>query len=114
MAVLSTVADYIETVRILLQDTVVPYRYTDASLTLTLNQGLLEMRRLRPDLFLENPDDVPSYSSTSETVDVEPMYRMSLVFYMVGTTQVRDTEDVTDARAASFLNRFTAQLTGLA
>lgn len=111
MAALDKVSDYIVECRRLLQDKDVPYRYPDADLIDALNIGLLEARRLRADLFLP-AFDIPFFLAADTTKDVifEPMYRQSLVYYMVGRAQLRDEEETTDARAAALLTKFTGQL----
>lgn len=112
MAALVTVADYIAQARSLLQDAVEPYRYPDADIVGNLNLGLLEIRKLRPDLMIRTPSNVPSYSaaSPSTTVALDQQYRMPLLYYTVGQTQLRDVEETNDARASSLLAKFTAQL----
>ena len=98
-------------VRVLLQDTIEPFRYPTADLISILNVALLDARRLRPDLFLYSSTDVPFYSATSETIDIDQQYRMALVFFIAGHAQLRDEEDVQDTRAAAFLQKFTQMLT---
>ncbi len=110
MAALATVANYLSAARTLLQDTVTPYRYSDADLVEAMNFGILDARRIRPDLFLSTFDDIPSYTVASTTVDFNEQYRTALLMYMVGHAQLRDDEDTQDQRAAAFLNRFTSQL----
>lgn len=113
MATLDTVADYIADARVLLQDTVEEYRYADAELVEGLNLGLLEMRRLRPDLMITTfRSSIPRYSATSPTTAVkcDPMYRMSLLYYICGNAQLRDEEATQDARAGVFLNKFLSQM----
>ena len=112
MAALETVADYLSQARSLLQDLVEPYRYRDSELVGFLNLGLLEMRKLRPDLMLATPTSVPSYSSSSPTtsVAVDVQYRVALLYYTVGQAQLRDAEDVSDQRALAMLTNFAAQL----
>lgn len=110
MPALDTVGKITDYARVLLQDTLEPFRYPTADLINNLNAGLLDARRLRPDLFLYTPTDVPSYSATSEIVDIDQQYRMALVYYVAGQAQLRDEEDVTDARAAAFIDRFTTTL----
>ena len=109
MPALATVGDYLAESRRLLQDEVVPYRYPDKDLVEALNIGLTEVRRLRADLFLPK-FEIPYYDSTTinmtEPVVFEPMYRVSLVYYMVGRAQLRDDEQTQDARAASLLTKF--------
>lgn len=111
MASLDTVGKITDYARVLLQDTLEPFRYPTANLIENLNVGLLDARRLRPDLFLYTSTDVPSYSATSETVDIDQQYRMALVYFVAGHAQLRDEEDVTDARAAVFIDRFVTMLT---
>lgn len=114
MTALTTVQDYISAARTLLQDTVnSPYRYSDADLVNALNMGMLEVRRLRPDLmraYLRS--SMPSYSvsALSTTVALDEQYRNGLLFYIVGQAQLRDDEATQDARAAIFMNKFTSQL----
>jgi hypothetical protein len=112
---LTTVQDFVDQVRTLLQDQVVPYRYTDAELVTNLNDAVFEARRIRPDLFLKTFSSLPSYdtSGMSDEVDIDQMYRMSVVYYMTGLAQLRDQEDTQDQRATIFLNKFISQLTGV-
>lgn len=114
MPALETVAQYIEESRRLLQDQVVPYRYPDDDLVDALNIALLEARRLRADLFLPLFDipwtDPSGTIDTTTKVTMDPMYRPSVVYYMVGRMQLRDDEATTDQRAAGLMSKFTAQL----
>lgn len=112
MAALETVADYLTQARSLLQDAVAPYRFPDADLIEYLNMGLLEVRKLRPDLMLATPTNIPSYSAASPAtvVDMDPQYRVALLYFTVGQAQLRDQEEVSDARALAFITNFTTQL----
>ena len=109
---LGTVADFVARARVLLQDTIVPYRYSDVDLVEGLNQGLMESRRLRHDLFIHTT--VPSYStadiSSATAVAIDEQFRVAFIYYMVGNAHLRDEEDTADVRAAAFLNKFIAQL----
>lgn len=114
MAALDTVGDYMEEARRLLQDEITPYRYPDDDLVDALNIGLLEARRIRADLFLPL-FDVPWVDSsgtidTAAPITFDPMYRGSLVYYVVGRMQLRDDEPTVDSRAAGLIQKFTAQL----
>jgi hypothetical protein len=114
MAALDKVSDYLTEARRLLQDEVSPYRYPDKDLVEALNIGLMEVRRLRADLLLPS-FTIPQFPSTgtidtTAAVPFEPMYRSSLVYYIVGRAQLRDDEATVDARAASLLGKFTAQM----
>lgn len=123
---LDTVQDYTKEVRRILQDTVAPYRYTDDNMLSAINLGLLEARRLRPDLFMNatymqtnassSPlrSSVPSFNAVGTTaVPMDPQYRVALVYYMCGQVQIMDEETTQDARATVFLNKFVAQMLSL-
>lgn len=111
MAALATVGDYINDARVLLQDLISPYRYTDAELMQNINRGLLEIRRLRPDLMITNfGGDIPAYSASGDTVVLDQQYRVALLYYVCGQAQLRDEENVQDARATVFINKFTSQM----
>jgi hypothetical protein len=111
MAALDTTAKVVTEARTLLQDTVVPYRYSDADLLLALNFGLMTARRIRPDLFLSVSFTLPNYTAAdSTTFAIDEQYRMTFVYFIVGHAQLRDDEDNQDGRAAGFLGKFTAQL----
>jgi hypothetical protein len=114
MAALATVEDYVEAARVLLQDTASPYRYPDADFVAALNLGLLEARRLRPDLFIDNSDDVPSFTAVNtDAVEFDQQYRLPLVYFITGHIQLRDDEEGTDARAGTFVSRFRSDLVGI-
>lgn len=125
MAVLETVQDYVSQARILLQDTVAPYRYDDESLVTALNLAFYEIARLRPDILIgleisqrttsqvdTGDADVSNYSAAymSDVVGLPVQYRVAALYFICGNAQLRDTEDVQDARASAFINRFTQQL----
>ena len=111
MAVLSTVIDYVREARVLLQDTLVPYRYSDDELVSSLNMGLEQAHKLRRDLFLKY-DTTPYYPALTATeVALDPGYRRAILFFMVGHAQLRDEEETTDSRASAFLTAFTSQMT---
>lgn len=114
---LDTVQDYIDRARVLLLDSVVPYRYSDADLVENLNMGILEARRLRPDLLKSYfRTTLPDFATTnmSASVNIDPQYRVAFVYYICGQAQLRDDETVQDSRAVTFLNKFTAQLLSIA
>lgn len=112
-----TVGEVIGQVRVLLQDEdAVAYRYSTASLVQALNSGLLETKRLRPDIYRHRNLDVPQYTETQMTspLDYEPMYIPGLVNYVVGLAQLRDGEETTDSRAATLINTFISKLVSVA
>jgi len=114
-APLNSVKDYIDDVRTLLLDKVVPYRYSDDELLVAFNTAILEARRLRADMFVTRfGSEVPSYRAvTGEQVCIEPQFRMGFVFGICAHALLRDEEDVQDSRAATFLQRFQDILVGL-
>lgn len=113
---LDKTSDYIAQARVLLQDTVAPYRYSDVELAYSLAMSLMEAKRLRPDLYLNKT--IPTIVGVilgvptlfDEVIDVDEMYRQAHLYYMVGQMQLRDDEAVQDARAAAFLGMFTNKL----
>lgn len=112
-----TVQDFLDRARILLLDETAPYRYSTASLVLALNDALAEARRIRPDIMRGYfGTDLPEFAvgDVAEDVPIDQMYRSAFNYYIVGMAQLRDDEDVTDARASNLLNKFVAQLTAVA
>jgi hypothetical protein len=107
---LATVQALLDEARVLLLDATVPYRYSDAELIRALNIAVLEARRLRPDLFLQSAFALPTYTTGTDAFAIEPMYRPSFVYYVVGRAQLRDDEATQDARASVLMNKFVAQL----
>lgn len=114
MATLATVSDYVTNARVLLQDTIVVYRYSDATILQALNLGILEMRRVRPDLFMSNFASIPSYSAVDSTaVNIDLQYRPALLYFIVGYIEITNSEEGQDARGAALMDRFMGQLTSL-
>jgi hypothetical protein len=115
MPALDTVGQYITESRRLLQDQRVPYRYPDTDIVDALNYALMEARRLRADLFISQSFQIP-YMDTSGTIDTtaqvvfDPMYRNSLIYYIVGRCQLRDDEATTDSRASALIQKFLSQM----
>ena len=108
---LSTVTDFVTSARTLLQDTSETYRYSDNEILTAMNIGLLEARRLRPDLFPTTPTAVPSYTIVDGTaIAIDGQYLPALLYYVVGHCQLRDEEGTMDARAGGLMNRFVSQL----
>lgn len=111
---LDTVQDYLDRARTLLLDTYDgPYRYSTEDLVEALNMGILEARRLRPELFQASfRTTLPDFSASSLTdaVPIDPQYRVAFVYYICGSCQLRDDENNQDSRAVTFLNKFTSQM----
>jgi hypothetical protein len=112
---LYTLGDLLDQIRILLQDTDTSgneYRYSTGSLVLNINQCLMEMYRIRPDIFLDLNFKIPIYSDTQldMPITVESQHVPAIVYYAVGMAQLRDDEGTQDARASSFLTKFVSML----
>jgi hypothetical protein len=106
-------------IRILLQDTDTlgnEYRYSDNSIVMNINMGMLEMFRIRPDIFLELGFKPPAYDSAAldTTILIEPQFIPALVYYAVGMCQLRDDESTQDQRASGFLAKFVSMLAAVA
>lgn len=110
---MAAVSDYISRARSLLQDLVVPYRYSDADLVDALNAAITESSRVRPDFWL-NIASLPQYSSGSlgTTVVIDQRYQMTFIYFIVGLMQLRDAEDTQDPRALGFIDKFAKALLG--
>jgi hypothetical protein len=127
---LFTVGDYLKDVRTLLQDRIEPYRYSTGSLVRALNFVMLEVRRLRPDLFIGLLDNVPQYD-WDEALDAEPgtddddddnptwslyvpieqSFRPAMIFGITGHAMARDQEDIEDERTTGHIMTFENMLT---
>ena len=111
-----TADDAITEARLVLQDTVVPYRYPTVDLIRYLNNGLYELKRLRPDIFLAYVGQpVPQYIddpiSLAELIPVADIFYQPLVLFMAGYAELRDDEFTVDARASILLRSFATSLT---
>jgi hypothetical protein len=116
---LDTVADYVADVRVLLQDTITPYRYADADCVTALNVTILEALRMRADLFLVDGTNTtitspPSFAAVDTTaVPIEYPFRLGVVWGMASHLIRRDQEDVQDKRADDYDMLFQRKLLGL-
>lgn len=108
---LSSVQDYIKDARSILLDQVEPFRYDPQDLLVAFNTALAEGQRLRADLFLGG---LPQYSFIDATrVPIEPPFRLAFVYGIVAHALMREDEDVSDQRTASFLKMSQDILTGV-
>lgn len=111
---LEAVEDYVTDIRVLLLDTVLPYRYDDGSMLIAINTTITQMRRLRPDLFVYQHDGLPAFTAVDDTViHIEQPFRLALVYGATAHCLARDQEDVQDARATAFMGLFDTILLGL-
>lgn len=112
---LDSVQDYVADVRRILLDKVQPYRYPDDDVVQAFNIALNEAFRLRPDLFIGRKGrDVPQYENVSgEIVPIERPFQLAFVYGTAAHVLLRDEEDVQDARANTFLEKFNDVLVGV-
>jgi hypothetical protein len=114
---LQTVQDFINEARVILQDEQglgSGARYPDVDFVSAINIGILEFRRIRPDLFIPYLRITPpSYSlaNRTQTVAIDDQYRNALLWYVCGHIQIRDDETTQDQRATIFLNKAVGSLT---
>ena len=111
-----TANDAIVETRLILQDTVTPYRYPTGDLIRYLNNGLYALKRLRPDAFLSYYNrDLPQFVDAPESLDTKlpfaTIFFEPIVMYMSGFAEMRDDEFTVDQRAGILLHSFAAQLT---
>ena len=110
-----TVQDLITEARVYIQDTGVDtYRYSDADLVNYLNNSLVEVRRLRPDFFVNSFDTAVTQFTTAELgsdFPIDEQFFTAAAYFVAGSAALRDDENVVNARALGLLQLFTAKLT---
>jgi len=88
-------------------------RYTEAQLLGYARQGLVEARRVRPDLFMSNLTGAfPAFLGT-DSVPMPEEYHVCLVDYITHRAELRDDEFATDGRASALYQKFKAGLMGV-
>jgi hypothetical protein len=110
-----TIGDCLGEVRVLLQDTYTPYRYSDEELIAIFNNALHELKRLRPDLYVGSfGTDITIYTTSDTALEVPfaAIAFQAVVLYITGFAELRDDEFTVDQRAGTLLRAFTGQLTG--
>lgn len=131
-----TATQYVATARLLLQDNVAPYRYSDNSILGSLNVAMDELGRMRPDMFLDlkyqqplrrgdTDDGVPGPYSLRDIVvnsdgtyniargtmvPVPGKYRSAVDWFVSGWLQMLDVADMQDQRAQAFMMKFQQHL----
>ena len=96
--------------RILQDEDPANYRYPDDSLLDGVNDAMKEVRRIRPDLFLNTGFEVPVATDLAQNVLLEDQWFMALVYFTAGFQMLRDDEFSLDSRAVNLLNKGTSQL----
>ena len=109
-----TYSDVIIRARRILQDEdATSQRYTDESLLDAVNDAVLEVRRVRPDLFISANFTVTTVALVdiaSTNIPIPEFHFQSLVYLTAGYQMLRDDEFSVDSRAVNLLNKGTAQL----
>src|SRR6056300_1580347 len=100
-----TYSQVIERARRILQDEDASnYRYTDQSLVDSVNDAILEVRRIRPDLFVSAAfatSDVELANIGVVNIPIEDFYFQTLVYMTAGYQMLRDDEYSIDSRAVN-------------
>jgi hypothetical protein len=110
-----TVQQLVTQARVLLQDEVSPFRYTDGQLARLVTEGLREARRVRPDLFADTlAQPMPQYTETTMDAQVlmPEQYFGPLLNYVVGRAELRDDEFTTNGRAITMVTAYGVALRG--
>lgn len=94
------------------------YRYTDERLVETLNMALLDIWRLRPDLFLAAGWTLTEYTTANLTdsteLPISDLYFSTVVKLVVGYVELENDNVQPDGKAATMLGIARAELQGVA
>lgn len=105
----------VKRVRALVQDeTPDSYRYSTDSIVDAVNDAVLHMRRVRPELFLSanfQVTDVDPDEIGSTNLPIEDHFSESLTYLAAGELMLRDDEFSQDSRAVHLMNKGIAMLT---
>jgi hypothetical protein len=108
-----SIGNVISEARVILQDKIAPYRYTDTELVNIFNNALYEMKRLRPDAWLGSYGaEIPLYDETQFATEIPfpSIMFQATVFFIVGYAELRDDEFSADSRAIALLGAFGRQI----
>lgn len=89
------------------------YRYPDADLVGYLNNAFYEIRRLRPDAYINTFRTALPHYTTSDLATEFPLdltFFQATVYFVAGNAELRDDEFTVDARAVTFLTQFKTML----
>lgn len=107
-----TIGELLNDARSHLNDRIAPYRYSDEDLVVYYNDGLRELRRLRPDSFFSlYGTALPEYTvaDVALSVIVPDEFFTALAYFVAGNAELRDDEFVVDGRVAGLLKQFVAK-----
>lgn len=106
-------SDIIAQARVLLQDSVSPYRYSDAELLVGANDAVKTIRKVRPDIFYGKYKVAISDAALTDTFPIGEEYKMAVRDFVVAHGQLRDSEDASSSKAALFMELFAKGMTAL-
>lgn len=96
--------------RLILQDTVSPYRYPTADLLVYARDGVATFFRVRPDLRIGL---TWTTSDTTVPVSLQEGYWSLLVEYIAAKAEMRDDQSMTDTRVVALLRKVQSGVLGL-
>lgn len=109
-----TIGDIIGEARVFIQDTeAATQRNSDEELLEYLNNGIYEIRRLRPDFFVNIFEtDVPQYTTAQLTTEypLDGQTTQALAYFIAANEQVKDDEYAVEGRAAGLMALFRQNL----
>lgn len=85
-------------------------RYTDSQLIGYANDGMREIKKVRPDLFFGSYGTALSTYVASDNVPFDDLYVSFLKDYIAFRAGLRDDEENSAVRSAAFFNRFKSGL----
>jgi hypothetical protein len=90
-------------VRSLVQDEVTPFRYSDADIIDSINDGLDRMVELRPDYFISSSFEPTRITALTDPLDVPWRLIYPMTLFTTGYMMLRDDKFATDGRAVNLL-----------
>ena len=109
-----TIGDVVSEARTYIQDTVAPYRYTNADLVTYFNDALVETKRLRPDFYIGTYGSAVTVYTDQNLGTTFPLNEQAITpcaYYVAGSASLRDDEHEVDARTTALLQAFVIKLT---
>lgn len=105
------VADIVTAVRRLVHDTsTATQRYTDRDVRDAIRLGLMNLRKARPELFLDDVSGLPDPREL-ETLDIDPQFEFSLHYFAAGALLMTNTQFAESKTAATLLSIATQHVT---
>lgn len=81
-------------------------RYSDEMLLAFANQGMVQLAKRRPDIFIGRYHLVPDDALLTDTVELPAGYIQPLADYVTARAESTDDEHMNSGRAASFMQLF--------